>query len=142
MFASLLQAVAGKIWKTPEDTGFELKNNSPTHLFFTLYQIKPERAVIIKNQRLEKDDLFTTELNIQAHHELHITHPIKNKNLTNRYIIKPGKTIFVIWENDKLRAQRGKGLCPARMSDSGFNLSRNVNNSDIRPIGGYGKGRI
>lgn len=128
--------VAGKIWKSPEDIGFEFKNKGPGDISFSLIKTKPTPSTIVQNQHLSPDNqTFSKQLDIQASYELHVDYKNKNGNSARkRYRIKPGKTIFITWEDEKIRPQRGKGICPARLSDSGFNLSRNVTNADVRQI--------
>lgn len=131
-----ITAVAGKIWKSPEDIGFEFKNKGPGDILFSLYQIKPTKELLIKKQHLAPNqESFSKQLDITSQYELHVHYKTKKGISTlKRYQVKPGKTIFITWEDERIRPQRGKGICPARVSDSGFNLSRNVTMADVREV--------
>lgn len=131
-----LWGVAGKIWKSPDDIGFEFKNKGPSDITFSLVQTKPSARTLVNQHHLSPNgQTFSQQLDIQASYELQVNYKTKRGTQeSRRYRIKPGKTIFITWEDEKIRPQRGTGICPSRVSDSGFNLSRNVTNADVRQI--------
>ncbi|BDC34938.1 hypothetical protein Noda2021_08960 [Candidatus Dependentiae bacterium Noda2021] len=126
----------GKIWHTPEDIGFEIKNFDTKPITFWLYQTKDKKSVLVENKTIQpQTDIVSKQLNIQDTYSIRIRYNNnQGKPQEKKYQFKPGKTIFIAWQQGKLRPQKGKGICPARISESGFNLSKNVTNGDVREV--------
>ncbi|BDC34942.1 hypothetical protein Noda2021_09000 [Candidatus Dependentiae bacterium Noda2021] len=134
---------AGVTWKTASDIGFEIRNHDtyPIRVYVgllgeqdtkfvvtTLFDegvVAARQGNVIKNLQIPLDinsGVFAIVIEYQ--------NPITKKTYVNSYTIAPGKTMFLAWENKKLRPQQGKGIFQP-VTQSGLSLAKNITQKDI-----------
>lgn len=137
----------GKVWQNPYNIGFELRNHDSRPITITL---KHEPTMITQTADplfyLNADDsiiwrttvngkktfgnypTLATPVDIREPLYLIIEYTNKQGKVTFAYYrFTPNKTVFVAWENQQLRPQKGKGGA----TQSGLSLANNVSVADI-----------
>lgn len=142
-----LTHAAGKVWQHPLNIGFEIRNHdskpitvtlkyAPTLIIKTadpLIYLNPDDSIIWKTTVNGKKifgsiPTLATPVDIREQLYLIIEYADKQGNPTFKYYrFAPNKTVFVAWENQQLRPQKGKG----GITQSGFSLANNITLADI-----------
>ncbi|MFZ5954302.1 MAG: hypothetical protein ACOYT8_04365 [Candidatus Dependentiae bacterium] len=138
----------GRSWQNPQDIGFEIRNHDRYPITVSLQQLVAENPEnpndVTPVAHLFKNIVVPAK---QGTRIAHFQHPLdihegifglvvdytnsRTQQAEQRlYLIQPGKTIFVAWENGSLRPQKGRGVFQ-RTSQSGWSLNNNVTQNDL-----------
>lgn len=142
---------AGKVWLNPYNIGFEIRNHDPRPIIITLkhddatpvavgtanplFMLNADDSIIWQTTMNGKTGAtyptLATPLDIRISSVLTVTYTDKNgQQAFKRYQFPAGKTIFVAWENNTLRPQKGS----FGNTQSGMSLRKNVRSSDIKSL--------
>lgn len=134
---------AGVAWKSASDIGFEIRNHDtyPIRVYvgllgeqetkFVVTNLFDEGIVAARQGTMIKNLQIPLDINSGVFGiVIEYQNPITKKTYVNSYTIAPGKTMFLAWENKKLRPQQGKGIFQA-ITQSGLSLAKNVTQKDI-----------
>lgn len=144
-------SLMGRAWQSSRDIGFEIRNHDRYPITVSLQQLTLENpedpnsvepvAHIIKNAVVggKQGTIIPSlqkALNINESIigiVINFTNPATQQQDERLYIVQPGKTIYVAWENQQLRPQKGRGIFQ-RETQSGWSLANNVTQNDLRPF--------
>lgn len=124
-------------WKTPQDIGFEIRNHENYPITVTLVDYLNPRAYAFKDvyvsAKMGKNiPALKKALDIHNPYKLTIQYTTKNGEVTETFLLSSiNKTLFVAWENGKLRPQKGS----FGKTQSGLSLKRNLTQNDITRMG-------
>lgn len=147
--APCLTIAAGKVWQNPYNIGFEIRNHdnkpitvtlkhAPTMITQTadpLFYLNADDTIIwrtVVNGKRTFGSYPTLATPVDINEPLYLLIEYTNKQNQSAfayYRFTPGKTVFVAWENQQLRPQKGKGGA----TQSGLSLANNVTTTDIEP---------
>lgn len=141
--------IIARSWQSQQDVGFEIRNHDRYPITVSLQQLVAENpdnpndltpvAHILKNITVPAKQ-GTLIKNLQKNLDIHqgiigivieYTDPLTNTAQQKLYIVQPGKTIYVAWENSSLRPQKGRGVFQ-RTTQSGWSLNNNVTPADLQ----------
>ncbi len=141
--------LCARSWQSQQDVGFEIRNHDRYPITVSLQQLVAENpdnpndvtpvAHILKNITVPAKQgtiIKSLQKNLNIHEgifgiAIEYTDPITNAAQQKLYIIQPGKTMYVAWENSALRPQKGRGVFQ-RTTQSGWSLNNNVTPADIQ----------
>lgn len=142
---------AGREWKNPYNIGFEIRNHDPRPITITLkyddvtpinlgtadplFMLDAYNSVIwqttINGKTGPNYPTLATPIDIKISTVLTVTYTDKKgQKAFKRFQFPADKTIFVAWENNTLRPQKGS----FGNTQSGLSLKNNVRQSDIRNL--------
>ncbi|BDC34941.1 hypothetical protein Noda2021_08990 [Candidatus Dependentiae bacterium Noda2021] len=144
-------SLLGRAWQSSRDIGFEIRNHDRFPIRVSLQQLTLENpndpnsvapvAHIIKDAVVGGKQgtvipSLQKALNINENIVgivVNFTDPATLQQYERLYLVQPGKTIYVAWENRQLRPQKGRGVFQ-RETQSGWSLANNVTQNDLRPF--------
>ncbi|MFZ5954303.1 MAG: hypothetical protein ACOYT8_04370 [Candidatus Dependentiae bacterium] len=134
---ALLKADYGMI-----EPRLEIRNHDINPIAITLWQLgtmKPD-YILVNNQEIsgKKGSKITAYTNYDIDptvpgYIIQITYSDKGKPRRALYQLSPSRKLFLAWENNSLRPQKGTGIF-SKTSQSGFSLENNITQAGIKKI--------